>query len=300
MNAPVPYDVVVVGGGPAGLSAGLMLGRYRRRTLIVDGGEPRNRWADEIHGYLGDDPTDPEELFGAARDDLAAYDDVEIRTGEVLDVGGRSGGFEVDTDRGQVIARRLVLATGVRDRFPDLGGFQDHYGTSVFHCPMCDGYEARDREVAVIGWAEHVAGFALDLLDWARSVTIVTNGPDFQGDPDQREQLEERGIPIVEQSARRLVGTAGELGGIELAGGPTLPCDLAFFSIQHEPVNRLAESLGCGSDQEGYVLVDDEGRTDVDGVYAAGDLTGGTQLVIVAAAQGATAGVASAVSLRGS
>lgn len=295
----MPYDVVVVGGGPAGLSAGLMLGRYRRRTLIIDGGEQRNRWADEVHGYLGDDPTDPEALLGAARDDLTAYDDVEIRTGEVLDVDGRSGGFEVDTDRGQVIARRLVLATGVRDRFPDVGGFLDHYGTSVFHCPMCDGYEARDREVVVIGWAEHVAGFALDLLDWARSVTIVTNGPDFQVDPQQRERLEERGIAIVEQPAHRLVGTPDELGGIELADGGTLPCDLAFFSIDHEPVNGLAGSIGCGSDEEGYVLVDDEGNTSVDGVYAAGDITGGTQLVIVAAAEGATAGVASAISLRG-
>jgi thioredoxin reductase len=176
-------DAIVIGGGPAGLSAATWLVRYRRTVLVLDSGEYRNRWADASHGYFSRDPANPAELLVRARADLAAYPTAEVR--HALAVKAASDGddcFEVVTERERFVARRLVLATGVRDQFPEVEGFFEHYGASVFHCPSCDGYEAKGRPVVAIGWSGQVAGFALELLGWASQVTVVTDGRRFEGD----------------------------------------------------------------------------------------------------------------------
>lgn len=268
--------------------------------MLVDAGEPRNRWTRHVHGYLGIDPVAPAELLDRARDHLEQYATVERREGRVATATAAADGFEVTLDGGgRVTARRLVLATGARDEFPEVDGFFDHYGRDVFHCPACDGFESRGRRVAVFGWSGDVAGFALGLLDWATSVTIVTEGRTFDGDAEHREALARHGVPVVEDDAVALEGAPGELRAVRLRGGDTIGCDAAFFSIAHHPVTDLAQKVGCEVDEEGYVVVDHKGQTTVPGVYAAGDLTPGTQLVQVAASQGAEAGVCCAVSLRG-
>jgi thioredoxin reductase len=293
-------DVIVVGAGPAGLAAAAWLARYRRKVLVVDAGEPRNRWTEAVHGYLGLDPIPPEELLRRGREDLLRYPTVSLRDGRATTARMGQGGFVVEVDGEELLAHRLVLATGVRDRFPDLDGFFDHYGRAVFHCPACDGYEARDRDVVALGWAPHVAGFALELLDWARSVTVVANAQRFEGDREHRAALERNGIRLVEDEAHALLGAPGALEGVRLAGGEQLDCDMLFFSIAHEPADDLADELGCRRTEGGEcVWVDEHGQTSVEGVYAAGDMTPGTQLAQIAAAQGVTAGVACALSLRG-
>ncbi len=171
------FDAVVVGGGPGGLSAALWLARYRRKALLVDAGEHRNRWTEQAHGYLGSDPVDPAVLLGRARSQLGRYDTAACVQDSVTAIRRSAGdGFTVELTGGTpVAARRIVLATGVRDEFPAVEGFFDHYGASVFHCPSCDGYEARDRRVVVLGWGAQITGFALELLDWAATVTVVTD-----------------------------------------------------------------------------------------------------------------------------
>jgi len=294
-------DVAVIGGGPAGLAAALWAGRYRRTVLLADAGHPRNRWVDHSHGYLGSDGVRPAELLERARTELERYPEVRVVRELADDVRRRDDGrFEVAlAGGGSHLAHRVVLATGVEDRFPQVAGFFDHYGADVFHCPTCDGYEARGRQVVVLGWSEHVAGFALGLLDWAATLAIVTDGRRFEGDEHHREQLAAHGIRVVEADAEAFVGRRGELRAIRLASGDELPCDMSFFSIAHAPSNGLAERLGCEMAHEGCVLVDERAETTVEGVYAAGDLTPGIQLVQVAAAKGAIAGTQAAQSLRG-
>jgi thioredoxin reductase len=292
-------DAVVIGGGPAGLSAATWLARYRRRVLVLDSGEYRNRWADTSHGYFSRDPVNPVELLARARSDLHAYPTADMRHARVVTAApDGDGGFQVLTETGRFAARRLVLATGVRDQFPDVEGFFDHYGASVFHCPSCDGYEAKGRPVVAIGWSEQVVGFALELLGWASQVTVVTDGRRFQGDAEHRRMLERHGVAVREETALELIGARGDLRAIRLAGGETVGCELGFFSIAHHPVTGLGEQLGCQRDAQGYLVVDANGATTVPGVYAAGDVTPGLQLVQVAAGSGASAGVGCALSLE--
>ena len=293
------WDAVVVGGGPAGLAAATWLARYRRRTLLLDAGHGRNASVEHSHGYLTRDGAPPAELLEAARADLSQYSCVELRSGDVVSVEGEEGDFTVHCDGGtSVRAQRVVLCTGVVDATPDIEGFDEHYGASVFHCPSCDGYEARDRDVVVLGWSEHIAGFALELLDWAATVTLVTDGRRFEGDDVRREALARNGVALVEDEATCFVGSRGDLEAVRLRDGVDLPCSLAFFSIGHTPRTGLADELGCERSEEGYVIVDEHGTTSVPGIFAAGDLIPGLQLIQVATAKGTTAGVGCALALR--
>jgi thioredoxin reductase len=295
-----PFDAVVVGGGPAGLSAATWLARYRRSVVVLDSGEYRNRWVHRSHGYLGDDPADPMRLLERAREDLGRYETVQVRRDRATAARRDDAGhFVVTTDAGELVALRLVLATGVVDQFPEVEGFLDHYGTSVFHCPTCDGYEARDRRVVVLGWSENVAAFALGLLDWAGELTVVTEDRPFEGEGRHRDALARHGVALLEDDAVAFEGERGDLCAVHLASGVRLPADLVFFSIAHHPRSDLAASLGCELTPEGCLVVDEAGCTSVPGVYAAGDVTPGIQLAAVAAGKGTVAGVSCAASLRG-
>src|SRR4051812_5377584 len=295
------FDVVVIGGGPAGLAAATWLGRYRRQTLVVDSEEYRNRFTELTHGYLGRDPIPPMALLAAAHEDLAQYTSVVRQAGRVTAIAGDAGrGFRITIDGGGAVsARRVILASGVVDTFPEIDNFYEHYGTSVFHCPSCDGFEARGKPVVAFGWNPHVTAFALELLDWASSVTVVTDGRRFEGDDQCRHALARHGIPLLEDDAVAFIGGRGDLRGVRFRSGDTIECALAFFSIINRPRPELADQLGVATTGEGCVDVDPHGETSVRGVYAAGDITPGPQLVQVAAAKGTIAGVACAMSLYG-
>ncbi|WP_159149435.1 NAD(P)/FAD-dependent oxidoreductase, partial [Dietzia lutea] len=311
---PVPQsvDVLVIGGGPAGLSAATWVGRYQRSTLLVDAGHQRNLAATEIHGMLGTGPTTPAELYADIHEGLERYPTVRRLDGIVVDLEKESderfvaritpteasnGGAD---DPITVIAKRIILATGVRDRLPELVGIDEHFGVDVHHCPACDGLTAAGRRIIVLGVGAHVPAYASELLDWASEVVIVTESDaDPAFDDDQRAACAEHSIEVIDGVARELVGAPGALEGVQLEDGRVIEGSKVFFSYAHHPTNELATSLGCETDDEGGVTVNSLQLTSVAGVYAAGDIVTGLQLVPIAVGTGAAAGVACATSLRG-
>src|SRR4051812_8382521 len=258
------HDVLVVGGGAAGLSAATWLARYRRDVVVVDAGEFRAKQVEQSHGYLARDPQQPAELLATAREQLLRYPTVRVVADRVSDIRRGDGRFVATlASGGELQALRVVLATGVVDSCPDLEGFAEHYGASAFHCPACDGYEARDRDVVAYGWDERLVGFATSLLNWARSVTVLTSGRRFVGDEACRAVLERHGVEVVETPARRMLGARGDMRGVELTDGRLVPASLLFFSVDHRPRTELAQALGAEVGDEGYVTVDESGRTNV-------------------------------------
>lgn len=293
------YDVCIIGGGPAGLAAATWLGRFRRSVVVLDSGEYRNRWTARAHGYLGSDPMDPVELRRAAHRDLKQYERIQIREDRVASVENSADGFLSRGGKEIYRSRRLILATGVVDAFPQIEGFTEHYGESVFHCPLCDGYEVKGKHVVLLGFSEESAGSARGLLNWAASVTLVAQRDAAR---DERQYTETRAEPAVEVLWARPVrfeGTRGELKGVTLDSGEFIGCDIAFFATGNYPKSKLADHLGCRFTEEDCVEVDGDCLTSVSGVYAAGDLTPGPHLIQVAAAKGAIAGSACAESLLG-
>jgi thioredoxin reductase len=292
------YDIAVIGGGPAGLAAAIWSARFRRSVVVIDSGEVRNRWTKETHGYLTAEAVSPAELLRRARADLAKYpeiDTVHATVSRIVPTDDQR--FQVTlADRRAVTARRVVLATGVRDRLPEIDRFFDFYGSRVFTCPSCDGYEASGCDVVVWGADTDVVEFAYGLLDWAASVTIVGSEPDLGAAP-----VDDSGASRVQFVDGRPVafrGGADDLRSVVLDNGKEVRCNAFFFTVQHDQQAPFAEQLGCRRSEEGCVIVDEHCETTVDGVYAAGDITPGPQLVQVAAAKGAIAGVAAAMSLR--
>ena len=300
MSPVLEVDVVVVGGGVSGLAAALWVARYRRSVVVVDSCDYRNKSVEISHGYLGRDPQDPATLLEDGRREVLAYPTARYEAGEVSSITRAEDGlFDVCIGDQWLRTHRVILATGVRDAFPSVEGFSEHYGASAFHCPACDGYEARDRDVVALGWDDRLVGFAGTLLNWARSVTVVTDGRRFEGDDSCRVVLARNEIELVEEKAVSLVGPRGDLRAVRLESGRELPCSLLMFSIEHRPRHDLAASLGCAVDADGYVVVDAEGLTSVPGVYACGDLVPGLQLSQVAAGKGVIAGVGAAQSFFG-
>jgi thioredoxin reductase len=282
-------DVVVVGGGPAGLAAALWLGRNRLRVLVADRGEPRNRWVDATFGYLGFDGAHPDALLDAARKDLVRYDVAVVGAG-VRSVHRVEGSFSVDLDDRRVTCASIVFATGVADVVPPVPGLAEHYGTGVFVCPLCDGYEVRDRSVVVLGAGGAVGGFATEVQRWAGTITVVPLGDESPSDdiPDD--------VELATAPAASVAGSSS-VEGVVLADGSTVPCDAIFLRSATVPVTDLAAHLGCDLDDDGLIVVDPDGATSVDGVFAAGDCTPGPQIVQVAAAEGARAGLRCAQAL---
>jgi thioredoxin reductase len=286
------WDVVVVGGGPAGLSAALMLGRCRRKVLVVDAGKPRNRRAAEAHGYLTRDCIQPLELLRIGREELNPYG-VEFRNGEALDASCLGdGSFETLLAGGErVRSTMLLIATGVVDHIPEIEGIQDFYGTSVHHCPYCDGWEERDRPIAVYGKGKAGAGLALSLKTWSADVVLCSDGPGRLSREESVKLARER-IPIRTEKIARLEGAGGRLRCIVFTTGAPLEREALIFSTGQRQRSGLAEKLGCEFNDKGTVRTNIREATNVPGLYVAGDASKDVQFVIVAAAEGAKAAVA--------
>ncbi len=292
LGNPDAYDVLIVGGGPAGLSGALVLGRCRRKVLVVDAGEPRNRWSKSMHGYLSRDGMNPCELLAVCRKELETYRTVEIIQGKAVDVcKTQDGRFITILENGsRYMSRKLLFATGVVDEIPKIEGLLDLYGTSVHHCPYCDGYEWRDRRVAV--YAKEMKGFGTvqELTAWTRDLVLCTDGPSGLDD-DKRRYLNEMRIELREDPVARLEGAEGKLQSIVFQDGTRLERDALFFVTGHSLACDIALQLGCRLTEEGCVWTGQHEATDVEGVYCAGDASCNVQMVIIAAAEGAQAAV---------
>jgi thioredoxin reductase len=286
------FDCVIVGAGPAGLSAALMLGRCRRKVLVCDIGEPRNVRAAGLHNYLTRDGTRPAEFLDLARQEVARHPNVTFRRVEVLDAARSPDGFRiVCADGRQVAARKLLLATGVVDELPAIDGLEALYGTSVHHCPYCDGWEWRDQPVAVYGSGEEGKALALGLTVWSKDVVLCTGGPSGLTEEDL-EQLAQEGIEVRQEPVARLEGRDGLLERLVFQTGGSLPRRALFICSGQHQRSALARKLGCRFTSKGAVDTGTCEATDVPGLYVAGDASKEAQFVIVAAAEGAEAGMA--------
>jgi thioredoxin reductase len=285
------YDVVIVGAGPAGLSAALILGRSRRHVLVCDTGKPRNAASQAMHGYLTRDGIPPREFLSIARDQLRQYDSIDMRDVEVTGAECIDGRFHVTLQGGgRVTSRKLLIATGVVDNLPDIPGFSDLYGTGVFHCPYCDGWEVRDRPLAIYGRGARGYGLSLELTGWSRDLVLCTDGP-AELSPEELARLERHGIRVRTDRVARLEGN-GRLERIAFADGEPLAREALFFTTGQTQQSFLAHGLGCEINEKGTVRTGKYEATHLPGLYVAGDASRAVQWVIVAAAEGAEAAFA--------
>ncbi|MGQ0813759.1 MAG: NAD(P)/FAD-dependent oxidoreductase [Gemmatimonadota bacterium] len=291
------FDTIIVGGGMAGLSAGLWLARYRRSVRVLDSGKPRNdpTWA--VHGYPGITDPAPHELRRVLIEQ-ARVAGAQWQDADVVSVIGEKNAFRIGLENAETLAaRRVVLAYGRQDVLPQIEGLERLYGVSVFHCPDCDGPSMVDARIGVIGWRRGAALQALYLLAWTRSVTLLTNGHQLALKPKAVATLAKYDVAINSKPIARLCEQDDRLTAVEFVDGDALPLDSAFFYIGSHPSSDLADQLGCTRDEDDNVVVDNAQETSVAGVFAAGDLTGPPYLAVSAAASGVKAAIAAHKSL---
>jgi len=284
------FDCIVVGAGPAGLNAALVLGRARRRVLVLDSGAPRNYATHEMHGVLGHDGLDPADLRARGREELARYG-VDVIAADVGDAAVVDGEVRLTWEETAKTTRTVILATGMLDEVPDVPGFAEVWGTSAHTCPYCDGFEHRDERIAVLaagGRGEHLA---LLLRQWSDDVVLISHGPHDLA-ADQLARVHARGVRVVETPVVALHSEAGRLRHVELADGQRLDRDALFFYVGWKLRTELARVLGCELRDDGSIVVGPEQATTVDRVYAAGNCADPRALVPTAAGAGAAAAVA--------
>jgi thioredoxin reductase len=286
-------DVIIVGGGPAGLSAALVLARACRTVLLFDLGKPRNAATRHMHGFLSRDGITPGEFRKIARADLERYTSVRIQDdAEVVEASCTTGGFRVRLATGRTCqSRKLLIATGVADNLPDVPGLQDFYGQSIFHCPFCDGWELREQPLAVYGKGRRGHGLSLELLGWSHDIVLCTDGP-AEIDAQGRDDLARNHILIREERIARLEGRHGQLERIVFDNDDALPRRGLFFTTGQHQASPLAMALGCEFNEKGTVHTGRHETTRVAGLYVAGDASRDVQWVVVAAAEGAEAAFA--------
>ena len=288
------WDCIVVGGGAAGLSAALVLGRARRRTLVIDAGDQSNRAADGIGGLLGQDGRPPEAFYAAGRKELAAYPTVEQRQGEVVGAERQDGGIVLELESGErERARRVLLATGMDYRRPELPGVEERWGRSVFHCPFCHGWEVRDRPLGVLDRGESGVRRAVLLRAWSEDVTLLTDGP-AELEDDDAERLLAMGVEVDERPVEGLRGPGDTLTAVVFADGGERSCGGLLVPVTLHQRSPLAEQLGAALASKAPIVADavevDEGfHSTVPGVSAAGDASGQMQSVANAIAAGSSA-----------
>lgn len=285
------YDVVVVGGGAAGLSAALVLTRARRRVLVADAGAPRNAPAEHMQGFLSRDGLPPADLLRLGRAEVVAYGG-EIEATSVERAQVTEAGFEVQTASGRtLVGRRVLIATGLRDELPEIRGLKERWAQDVLHCPYCHGWEVRDQRLGVItdGSPEQVR-YAQIVRQWSDEVAVFV--PDGSLTADDRAGLAARGIAIVEGEPAQVSVEDDRLVGVEMTDGRTVSRDTLFVPPRFHPYNDLLAQLGCDMDEHGWVTKDPTGRTTTPGVWVAGNVANPRAQVITAAGEGSAAAIA--------
>lgn len=291
MNAPSDTEVAIVGGGPAGLSAALVLGRARRSTVLFDAGAPRNAPAAAAHNLYTRDGTPPAELNRIAREQLRPYPAVQVRQAMIVDAERRDDGVFVlhDDAGGQTTADNLVLATGVVDLLPDIEGLRDLWGTGVFHCPYCHGWEVQDQPFVLIAQSPHALHMARVLRGWTTDLTVCPI-EGFPLDADERDLLQSQGVRFRPAVQALVGGPDGTVQDVILVSGDRLGPAAVFTSAPTRQRSPLAQKLGCTVHADGMfaglVDVDERGFSGIPGLYVAGDASKGMPQVVAAAYEG--------------
>jgi len=285
------HDCIIVGGGPAGLNAAVVLGRCRRKVLLFDTQEYRNRYSHGIHNYLTRDHIDPAEFIKICRKETEKYGVTLLQKKVVQARKNEVGLFVVKADDGITYsAKKLLIATGLTDPLPEVDGFREMYGISVFHCPYCDGWEVRDKKLGV--YAKNKNGFelALKLKGWSTDVVLFTDGiKKFK--PFEKDELAANNIPVIYAPVARLHGHDGQIEKVILENGHEHDCDALFFVNGFVQQCNLAETFNCEMSKRGKVITNKFQQTKTAGLYMAGDADKDMQFVVVAAAEGAKAAV---------
>ena len=294
------YDVIVIGGSFAGLSAALQLARARRRVLVLDSGQPRNRFAEFSHGLFGHDGQTPSALLSEARSQLLSYGTVSFTEGLATKAARTDEGFAITVAGGTMhTASRVILATGVKDELADIPGMEERWGISVLHCFYCHGYEVAGRGLGVLATNDRALQTAMLLPDWSEHVTLFTNGV-LSLSPEQMSELRMRGVSVETKPVTALLGDSPALTGVTLDDGRVIPVEAVFTNSRTHMASPLAEQLGCEFDEGPsgpFIRTGTDKQTTVPGVYAAGDAARAGHNASWAVADGVTAGISAHQSL---
>ncbi|MBD2115130.1 MULTISPECIES: NAD(P)/FAD-dependent oxidoreductase [Cyanophyceae] len=285
------FDVIIVGGGPAGLTAALMLGRACKRVLVCDAGRPRNQVAHAAHGFFSRDGISPTELLQIGREQLQPYEEVEIQVGEVVDAQKLGDRFQVTLSNGnQFVSRKLLLATGMKDSLPAIDGFAELWGSSIFHCPYCHGWEVRGQPLAIYGKGKIALEMTFMLTSWSRDLVICSDGP-AELTYEQRQQLSNWGVQLREEKIARLEYQDDKLTGIVFTNNEVLPRRGILLRPPSHQHSYLATKLGYIPGSDDIVQVDESKQTSIPGLYAVGDMSSPYSQIAVAVASGTLAAV---------
>jgi thioredoxin reductase len=292
------YDVAIVGGGPAGLCSALWLARYLHKVVVVDSGDPRNWETRGINGYLGHQGIRSPDLRAIGREECSKYgvDFVAGIVDQAVDEKGELFCIKL-RDGTSIEARRILLAIGIKDVWPEIPGLERCYGETIHVCPDCDGYETRDKKTVVVGTGRKAVGMALALTTWTTQIVICTNGEEAKMSQVLLDTLKPLNIPVLDAPINCVVSKSKEILALDLEGGMSLDCERLYFAIGQYPADDLGAQLGCERDPLGRLVIDERNHTSVKNVYAAGDIAPGPQLAIGAAASGAVAAIAIHASL---
>ncbi|MBU5442476.1 NAD(P)/FAD-dependent oxidoreductase [Paenibacillus sp. MSJ-34] len=280
-------DVAIIGGGPAGLNAALVLGRARKHVVVIDEGRPRNAVTRETHGFLSRDGISPGEFRRMAEEEIGAYSSVSFMADTAVSIAGTDGQFQIETTRGQTFASKKVLfAVGMKDRPLNIPGLAEVYGISAFVCPYCDGWELRDQPLVIITKGTELLHFAPLISGWTNRFSVCTNGPD-ELTGAEREELQRHRVPLYDTPIRSIDSSDGIVRQVVLEDGTIIPCRGLFFKPELVTGSDLPRAIGCQITEAGMVDVDDFGKTNVPGVYSAGDAASRLHQAIAAASMGA-------------
>ncbi|MNO50965.1 Thioredoxin reductase [compost metagenome] len=285
------YDCAIIGGGPAGLNAALVLGRARKNVVVIDEGRARNRITRETHGFLTRDSISPSEFRRIAKEQIRVYPSVTFAEDTAISITGADGDFQITTAQGQSYqSKKLLFAIGMKDLPLDIKGLSDVYGKSAFICPYCDGWELREQPLVLIVKGADALHMAKVISGWTNNITICTNGPDDLMDA-QREELQQHNIPVYDSPIQSIESDHGMVQQVDLKDGTSIACRGIFFRPKLMTGSDLPQAIGCEITEAGTVIVDNFGKTNVPGVYSAGDAATHLHQAIIAASMGSLAGV---------
>lgn len=284
------FDVIIIGGSYAGLSAGMSLGRSLRNVLIIDSGKPCNRQTPHSHNFLTQDGKTPKEISTIAREQVEKYDTVKFHDGVVAKTANLNTGFEVETEKGEkFISKKLIIATGVKDVQPDIPGFDKCWGISVLHCPYCHGYEVRNETTGIFANGDIAYEFSKMILNWTKDLTLFTNGKSSLSD-EQVQRLKEKRVNINEHKIEEIIHENGQIQKLVFNNGQEFSLKALYAKIPVEQNLNASENLGWEMTEQGFIKVDPFQKTNVYGVYASGDCVTMMRSVANAIAQGSFAG----------